>query len=338
MDNELFISRFDSVGLMKKIAVVGAGFAGLSVCYHLLKRGGLVTLFDRKGIGGGTSGIASGLLHPYPGEVARLSWRGEEAMREARHLLSVAGADVYQENGILKVAVTSKQESALHKLAKRYQDVKWLEKEGAGYFFSKEGRALPVAMIQSGITVHASLYLQKLWEVCERLGAQFEKKGVFLDMLDPFDCVVLAVGGGIREFPIVKKLNLRFNKGQLLLCQKPIEWNIDTSFIGKGYLASSESHPFCFLGSTYERNFNSEKPCMKSATDLIFKQLSQFFPPFHSFLIEKCMAGMRVVNPHGPYPILKKLSDKVFIVTGMGSRGLLYHGLIGKEVAEEILL
>ena len=93
---------------MKKIAVVGAGFSGLATCYHLLKHRGIVTLFDEKEIGGGASGIASGLLHSYPGETERLFWRGEEGMRETRHLLNLIDKEAYKEGGLLKIAVTPK--------------------------------------------------------------------------------------------------------------------------------------------------------------------------------------------------------------------------------------
>lgn len=49
------------------IAIIGAGFSGLALAYFLLQSSAHVTLFDAVGIGGGASGIATGLLHPYPG-------------------------------------------------------------------------------------------------------------------------------------------------------------------------------------------------------------------------------------------------------------------------------
>ncbi|PPR80403.1 hypothetical protein GOBAR_AA40309 [Gossypium barbadense] len=51
-------------------AVLGAGFAGLSVAWHLLKESPKdlnlhIDLYDEMGIGGGASGVSGGLLHPY---------------------------------------------------------------------------------------------------------------------------------------------------------------------------------------------------------------------------------------------------------------------------------
>jgi glycine/D-amino acid oxidase-like deaminating enzyme len=53
-----------------RYAVLGAGFAGLSVAWHLLKyspKGSRVRvdIYDESGIGGGASGVSGGLLHPY---------------------------------------------------------------------------------------------------------------------------------------------------------------------------------------------------------------------------------------------------------------------------------
>lgn len=321
---------------MKKIAIVGAGFSGLGAAYHLLKRGGTVTLFDGKGIGGGASGVASGLLHPYPGESARPSWMGKEGMQETKTLLQLVGEEVYKESGILKVAVTPKQESAFQKLAKRYEDVEWWDAEKC-HAFAPGSHFLPGVFVKSGITVHAPLYLKGLWRVCETLGATFEKRHVSLNDLGEFDVVILAAGAGVRAFKAGEDLGLRFNKGQILVCKKPKYFSPESSLIGKGYLALSEKEDKCYIGSTYERDYITEEPCMGTATDLIFKQISQFLPSYGSFHVEGCRSEMRVVSPHGYHPIVKEVGEGLYVMTAMGSRGLLYHALLGKHLAEEIL-
>lgn len=315
--------------------MVGGGFSGLGLAYHLLKLGGNVTLFDGKGIGGGASGIASGLLHPYPGESARLSWMGNEGMNATKSLLKLAGKTTYKENGILKIAVTPKQEKAFQKLVKRYDDVEWWEAERC-HDFIKGSHYLPGIFIKSGITVHAALYLKGLWEVCQSLGGQHIQRNVSLADLKAFDSVILAAGAGIRKFAAREALDLKFNKGQVLVCHKPRYFKSETSLIGKGYLALSEDEDYCYLGSTYEREFETEKPCMGTATDLIFKQIGQFIPSYGSFEVSECLSQMRVVNRAGRHPIIKKLDEKLYVMTAMGSRGLLYHALLGKQLAEEV--
>ncbi|XP_020259130.1 uncharacterized protein LOC109835575 [Asparagus officinalis] len=67
------------VSASKKYAVLGAGFAGLSVAWHLLKHCPKeshmhIDIYDEVGIGGGASGASGGLLHPYSPK-AKVLWR-----------------------------------------------------------------------------------------------------------------------------------------------------------------------------------------------------------------------------------------------------------------------
>ena len=321
---------------MKKIAVIGAGFAGLGATYHLLKRGGDVTLFDGKGIGQGASGIASGLLHPYPGESARLSWMGNEGMKETKHLLGLVGQSVYKESGILKIAVTPKQKNAFQKLAKRYDDIEWWDEEKC-HQFVQGSHFLPGIFVRSGITVHAPLYLKGLWKVCETLGARLVEKNVSPAELKGYDEIIIAAGGGIRNFMESASLGLRFNKGQILVCKKPEYFIPKSSVIGKGYIALSHDASTCYLGSTYEREYLTEKPCQGAATDLIFGQVSQFLPSYGYFDVMGCRADMRVTSPYSRLPIVQTLREGLHVFTALGSRGLLYHALLGKQLAEKVL-
>nr|CAB3469634.1 unnamed protein product [Digitaria exilis] len=57
-----------------RYAVLGAGFAGLSVAWYLLKHSPRdsrvsVDIYDENGVGGGASGVSGGLLHPYSPKV-----------------------------------------------------------------------------------------------------------------------------------------------------------------------------------------------------------------------------------------------------------------------------
>jgi len=87
-----------------KIAIVGGGFSGLSVAWHFLQQSNYkVTLFEKKKIGGGASGIAAGLVHPYVGEQGRRSVFASEGMKAAKELIAVAeeklGEKVILSNG-----------------------------------------------------------------------------------------------------------------------------------------------------------------------------------------------------------------------------------------------
>lgn len=284
---------------MKRIAIIGAGFAGLAAAYYLSEKFQVV-LFDQKGIGGGASGISSGLLHPYPGEKGRRSWHAEEALQATRQLLKVAekelGQPVAQYNGILKVG-----------LCDAGDDVECLSD---GTF-----------LIKSGITVFPELYLEGLWRACQKRGAQLQLQKIdSLEQLSGFDLTLLAVGAGIRHFPECRHLKINYVKGQVLACA--LEKTLERSISSKRYVALTPSEKICHWGATYEREFTDERPCKETAIALLKPETE----------VLDCRAGIRVTNPAHYFPLLEQLDATTWVVTALGSRGLLYHAWLGKKL------
>lgn len=81
---------------IRRFAVLGAGFAGVSVAWHLLQHTRScepvsVDLYDESGIGGGASGVSGGLLHPYSPK-GKLLWNGAKGWVAALKLLAIAEA------------------------------------------------------------------------------------------------------------------------------------------------------------------------------------------------------------------------------------------------------
>ena len=99
------------------IAIVGAGFAGVATAWHVVhllatdgdgdaaptasavdpavpavpRRPVRLRLFDEKGIAGGASGVAAGLLHPYTPR-GKIIWRGVEGVAATLRLVDAAEA------------------------------------------------------------------------------------------------------------------------------------------------------------------------------------------------------------------------------------------------------
>jgi glycine/D-amino acid oxidase-like deaminating enzyme len=310
---------------MKKIAIIGAGFSGLALAFHLLKLSkSRVVLFDAGGIGSGASGVASGLLHPYPGEEARLSWRGMEGIAATKTLLRVAeqhtSEPVCKENGIIRYPISVKQKEAL---MKHGEDVEQIG-----------GNAL---LIRSGITVHARNYLEGLWAACSQLGAELVQEHIgSLEQLAGYDQIALTAGQGIFSFPECAPLKLKAVKGQLLKCALPTP--LERSMIGKGYIALSPSPEHCYVGATYERVFTDNAPCMERAKQELFPKIESFFPAAKELVPLECLAGIRVTNGRGHYtPLVGSLGKGRFVMTAMGSRGLLYHAFLGELLAKAMV-
>lgn len=287
-----------------KVAVIGAGFVGLSVAWHLSEKNH-VHLFDALGIGSGASGASTGLLHPYPGEKGRLSWKAAEAMEAARFLLKVSetemGRPVAHYGGILKQGICLSPGADVETLGEN------------------------LYLIKSGITVFVKPYLEGLWKACEKRGAKLEIQKInSLEEVAEFEAVVLCVGAGIRDFSICSHLKINFVKGQALVCalDKPME----RSIVAKHYIALTENPGICHLGATYERDFTSSKPDLEVAIQLLNPKMP----------VIECRSGIRVTNPAHYFPILEQIDPKTWVITALGSRGLLYHGYMGQLLTQAL--
>lgn len=277
-----------------KIAIVGAGYAGLACCWHFLQKGMDVTVFYA---GDGASHVSTGLLHSCPGKKAIPTRRAEEGISEAIQLLNIASrrAPVYVKNGILRFAQNEEQKTLFG------GDTLWIEE---------------------GITVFSKMYLMGLKEACSQ--ARFEHRWIEnLEELDSFDRIVLTTGA---ESLAWADLPLKKTIGQSLICrwEKPLEM----SLLGHGHITPTESKDFCLVGSTYE---HTEKPDPKKALALI-DQVAQFYPPAKDFKVEEIQVGTRISPKVGYLPLVQKINPKTWIFTGLGSRGLIYHALFAKEI------
>ncbi|NGX37121.1 MAG: tRNA 5-methylaminomethyl-2-thiouridine biosynthesis bifunctional protein MnmC [Chlamydiae bacterium] len=300
-----------------KIAIIGAGFAGLATAYFLLESEGIqVSIFEAHKVGGGASGVASGLLHPYPGIMARRSHRGEEALAITKQLLRVAEAHTSKcvaiHRGILRQSLTEEQYIRLCEHCDVWGDI---EKIGEDLF-----------LIHSGITVLSENYLEGLHRaVSEKGGELIIQKIETLDELKSFDHIVIAAGYGMRTFAECQHLNVKFLKGQALQMEGTPPH--DRSFISKGYLAHLGSEKHFEIGSTYEREFQSDAPDLEIAKKMLGCPEGE---------IIRCKAGVRVCNRSHYLPIIEQVADNAHVFTALGSRGLLYHGLYGRILAQRI--
>jgi len=308
---------------MKKVAIIGAGFAGLSTAYFLVKSGEVaVTIFEAERVGAGASGVCSGLLHPYPGLSARRSMKAEEALGVAKQLIRVAEAHtpkvVARSQGILRKSMNLDQRERLLQHCQKWGDVEQLEQN--------------LFLIHSGITVLSENYLEGLSAAVTKMGAEIILQKIEnLQQLDDFDQIVVAAGYGIRQFSQCQHLKVKFLKGQSLRLEgKP---PMERSLISQGYMAHIGSETEFELGSTYEKEFEDDLPKLEHAKELLKEKLA-YCP---GAKIIQCKAGVRVASQGHYAPLIEKIAPKAYVFTGLGSRGLLYHGLYGMALSNKIL-
>ncbi len=313
-----------------RIAILGAGFSGLSVAWHLMNSAACeVVLFDSKGIGGGASGIAAGLVHPYVGEEAKRSMLAGAGMEATKELIAIAegilGEQIANRDGIIRYVVNEEQNQQFLSHCKKFKDVRQIEER--------------CFWIESGMTIDCPRYLEGLWKAAQAKGARLISQEVStLQSLEGFDHIVVAAGAGIAKFPELSSLRFSVLKGQVLICRSPESIELPRkSSICKGYLALSGEKRICHIGSTYERGLVDTMPNPVMARAALFPKISLFFPEVEKLEVVECKAALRVIRKGHYFPIAEKIRDGLWAMGAMGSRGLLYHAFLGKLLAEAII-
>ncbi len=331
-----------------RVAILGAGFAGLSVCWYLLhyKQGAIkIDLYDPQPIGGGASGISSGLLHTFSGRKAHLSWKASECMKEAHRLLTEAsqGANesVVLTKGIVRPALSLSQESDFQSRAYAHPlELEWWD--SADCLKKCPGLTLPSSsgalFIKNGLTIDAKKYLEGLWQTCSKHGVQFfQISDIDMSQLEGYDKVIVAIGPLTNSFPGMESLPLTGVKGQVI----DLVWPQSVTpppytLVSQKHLVMSRDRKQCTVGATYEHEFSSLAPEPEIAAAQIIPSISSLYPELEKAKILGVRAGVRATTP-SRLPLAGALNEKYYYFSGLGSKGLLYHGFVGKQLARAII-
>lgn len=324
-----------------KVAVIGAGFSGLAIAYHLLELGvEEVAIFDGKGIGNGASGVAAGLLHPYVGAHAKKNRHADQAMAATERLLIAAeksmGAPVCKKSGLLRLVTTDAQLADFKKCAELNPDVTWITQNECGKLV-KGVAPLHGIFIENGYVVDCQSYLNGLWKVCEQKGASFVEQTIAsLKELDRFDHIVAAMGAATSSLSELSHLKIEPVKGQVL----EFDWAdavppLPFPLSSQVYLLNGPQEKKWIGGATFEHRFKSPEPDQDEAIRQIIPKLRAFYPDIDQAKISGCRAGVRA-STAGHVPMSGRIGERLWVLTGMGSKGLLYHALYADALAKQI--
>ncbi|GAB4832725.1 hypothetical protein Ancab_006742 [Ancistrocladus abbreviatus] len=383
-----------------RCAVLGAGFAGLSVVWHLLQHCPRelnvdIDIFDEVGIGGGASGVSGGLLHPYSPKV-KLLWRGAQYWRECLNLLNIAeeaarlqnasntdprcgqsiNGPIVRRRGILRPAVNKKDLDVMHENAQNCLPscrIETINKDAAQNLVPNIHTPLNSAFFMpEALNINPPHYLQALFLACQNLvedksaldycGRSLCLHNKFiaslLDLEGEYDAVVICLGARIDMLPELSgKLPLRACRGIIAHLQLPDDTGEDypdysPSILSDAWLAV-EGPRSLHLGATWEWKSRNHSPHVFPeeawrAIEELLPKASAVYPHIGNWTLTGARAGLRgmpPLTPQGSLPLLGCVDDlvgaqrscKYWLVGGLGSRGLLYHGWVGKLTAQAVL-
>ncbi|MBS0623128.1 MAG: FAD-binding oxidoreductase [Verrucomicrobia bacterium] len=331
-----------------KIAVLGGGFAGLSLAWYLCRYttgSARIDIYDPAPITMGASRVSLGILNPYMGRQAKKAWESDHCIKEVHRLItesSNAGEKpIILATGLLRPACTQEQIQEFQARASDYSDTQWWDK--AACEKAVQGLQLPFAggglYIPHAVTLNIDQYLRGLWINIARHSVQYLKFSVLgKDTLAPYDRVVIAMGANCLDFAVLKDLPITRVKGQVLQLKWPEHLPpLPMSVAGEGQLVMSPDYKSCLVGSTYERDFKDFHSDQEFARREILNKISPFFPSLASAPIIECRARIRA-SSKSHLPMLGKVNDKIWFYTGLGSKGLLYHAWASSKLAQAVLL
>ncbi|KAG6410470.1 hypothetical protein SASPL_128531 [Salvia splendens] len=387
-----------------RYAVLGAGFAGLSVAWNLLRHGSKdshlsVDIYDEAGVGGGASGIAGGLLHPYSPKVHRfavkLLWHGAECWEESLSLLNIAeqallnlvnqgkgeivedgDSVIVRRRGILRPAVNIKSMNIMSENAQNYLAncrLELIHEDAAQKLVPNLSLPLGVAFyMPEALNVDSQRYLTGLYLACENLAngvstlgdmnkeLNFYQKSIpsLLELSGDYDAVIICFGARAAFLPELSgKLPLRACRGIIAKLQLPDDMREEypqhsPSILSDAWLAVHGARHMD-LGSTWDwesRNYSRGVTADEAseAVKLLLPKACSVYPAIKKWDVTGTVGGLRGMPPvtaNGSLPLLgcidkyidRSRSCKYWLFTGLGARGLLYHGWLGKLLVRAVL-
>ncbi|KAF5788191.1 putative FAD dependent oxidoreductase, FAD/NAD(P)-binding domain superfamily [Helianthus annuus] len=323
-----------------RYAVLGAGFAGLSVAWHLLERSATdlrvcVDVLDEIGIGGGASGVAGGLLHPYSPKVKPL-WMAAKCWEETLRLLSIAETQngalnqnsnvfIARRKGILRPVVSLKNMSVMNDNAQNSLAscrIRSINEDAAQSLVPNISVPLDLAFyMPDAVNIHPQGYLEALYLACETLAKEmssvgpgekainFHKRSIghLLELEGEYDAVIVCLGARSTFLPELSgKLPLRTCRGIIAHLRLPDNTSEEflehsPSILSDAWIAIQNPRNL-YAGSTWEwksRNYSqnvSTEEASKALEELIPKA-SAVYPNISKWAFNGARAGLRAMPP-----------------------------------------
>lgn len=339
--------------------ILGAGIAGLSLADALSSQGRSVALIEKNTVASGASGTPGALVNPATGRRATKTWKAEQCYPVIRENLEkvqkVASEPFYQNNGLLRPALTEKM---ARKMRKQYEKNHWpegwclwqkksqIQERHPGIKCVQGGLWLPI-----GLTVDAGKYLQAyakflrsndvlIKEQCDAVINKTENDWKLIGSEFQLECnqLIFATGYATAGHPYWDHLPLEGVKGQVATFRMNQPLSFDHSISSLGYIARFGSNHEFVQGSTYEHDFKHINP-NEEGEQYLRKRMARTLPKLaEQATLKSQWAGVRLFTPDkkpvlGAHPDIENLH----IFTALGSKGLMYGKFLANHFAQNLV-
>jgi glycine oxidase len=333
------------------VIIVGAGLAGACAAFTLSGHGS-VHVLEAEAPASGASGAAAGLVNPFMGRRARPVWRLREAIAAVPALLAAAdAAALFPQRGVLRPVVEADQAEPFRMAAEAHPRLAtWLSPAAVQERYPALGTDGGALYVPRGGAVDVEAMVQALLDAARKRGATVETQAPVLYWCETPDAavvevdrgdagtedlrasrVLLALGQGYPPFPELRRLGLSGVKGQTVRAAPPANLSLPP-LSGRGYIVPEDDG--LVLGSNYDNNFDDLTPD-PDATAYIREKTARMLPGVDQTEVLEETAGVRVKTDNN-HPVLGPLPhrDRLWVFTGLGSKGLLTAPLLARALPE----
>ncbi len=323
---------------MVDVIIAGSGLGG-SCAALWLSESNSVTLLS--GTAPAASAVAAGLVNPLAGQRMGGFPNAWTAYEDFQHTLHRANAlEMYNPCGILRPALNETQASLFFVISQTNPDsLIWLESDQIDEMYPSITAPFGATITKGGVADISKLLDQMATTLMPRCNVihqnltDWEDHGsevtVMLDSETSLQTrkLILAVGAEYQFLSKLKNLHLHCTKGQLVHVSMSTDLPLPVS--GAGYAVPAGNK--LILGTTYEHSYKDLEPTNEGITKIL-ALTKRMIPSVASAKILGASAGIRVGVPETRLPMVDQLTRNVWILTGLGSKGILLASHIGRNL------
>lgn len=326
------------------VVVAGAGLGGTCAALWLSTSNRVLLL---SGTAPAASSVAAGLVNPFAGQRVIPSWHAVPAYKDLLDTLAHADAtDTYDPCGILRPALNDAQAVRLCTLAMEQDDsFTWLSPDEVRARYPYVSAPFGAAITTGGVvdTPRMLKYTHRtIASRCTVLSSDLVSwedigSGVTVALKSGSSLhaskLILALGADYKSFPVLSALNLHCIKGQIVRVRAPEYLSCSIPVSGYGYVVPLRDT--LILGTTYEHSYQDDQPTTRGSKNIL-ALTQQMVPCIETADVLDKAAGIRVGVPGTRLPMVGPLTENVWVLTGLGSKGLLFGAHIGRNLVNWI--
>jgi len=323
--------------------IVGAGIAGASIAYHLLKLNQHVIIYDREDDGQATNASA-GIICPWTSQRRNKKWYRlvKEGAKYYPDFIKTLEAITdqstgFRQNGALCLFKDEHiQALAFERIKSKQQDapemgqVLKLSSEALLRYHPSLTTDFPAVFVEGGAQVDGASLLSALKHAINKLGGQWVHDSVDPHTLDGH--VIYTAGAWSHEY--ASHPAVRHQRAELLevALAEDLQASVSPVVMGLGpmYIVPTERDHY-MIGTTHEDTTSFDIDASEDARDYLFTQVKRYFKDT-TLTKGRSSIGLRPLTDQN-LPYIGPSGD-VFIVNGLGSSGLTAAPVIGREVAK----